>query len=109
VRKKERPAREKILSTTTLFVANLPFSVDDAILKEIFDGEGFVSARVVRTRNGRSRGYGFVEFATQEQQENAMNSKQGTEVSGQNGTKRNIAISVSTSNPEASSEQQGTD
>jgi len=105
VRKKERPVREKILSKTTLFVANLPFSVDDEILKSMFDGEGFVSARVVRTRNGRSRGYGFVEFETEEQQQNALNSKQGIEVPGQNGTQRNIAISISTSNPEASSEQ----
>jgi len=80
--------------------------VDDAALKEIFDGEGFVSARVVRTRNGRSRGYGFVEFETQDQQQNALNSKQGYEVSGQNGTQRNIAISISTSNPEASPEEQ---
>jgi len=106
--KKERPVREKVLSQTTLFVANLPFSIDDDALKEIFDAPGFVSARVVRTRNGRSRGYGFVEFETEEQQQQALTEKQGFEVPGQNGSNRNLALSISTSVPEASKEDNDT-
>jgi RNA recognition motif-containing protein len=104
--KKERPVREKVLSKTTLFVANLPFSIDDDALKGIFEGPGFVSARVVRTRNGRSRGYGFVEFESEEQQQKALADKQGFEVVGQNGANRNLALSISTSVPETAEENQ---
>jgi len=65
---------EKEESKTTLFVANLPFSLDD-------DGFGKIvselnlklkSAHVVKKRNGRSKGYGFIEFDTQEEQQKAL-------------------------------------
>ena len=50
-----------------VFVGNLPFSCDDARLKTEFSKFGNVeSARVVTDKHtGRSRGYGFVEFAEQ--------------------------------------------
>lgn len=50
-----------------VFVGNLPFSTDDAKLKAEFIKFGNVeSARVVTDKHtGRSRGYGFVEFADQ--------------------------------------------
>ncbi|HMO56912.1 MAG TPA: RNA-binding protein [Roseiflexaceae bacterium] len=51
-----------------LFVGNLPWSVGDAELTEIFAGHGEVqSARVINDRDtGRSRGFGFVEIETQD-------------------------------------------
>ncbi len=64
-----------------------------------------MSARVVRTRNGRSRGYGFVEFANEEQQKKAMEEKQGYKVGPENAS-RPIAISISSSAPEAQEESQ---
>jgi RNA recognition motif-containing protein len=47
-----------------LYVGNLPFSVDDNELREIFSEHGEVhSAQVVMDREtGRSRGFGFVEM-----------------------------------------------
>jgi RNA recognition motif-containing protein len=49
-----------------LFVGNLPFSVGDAELSQIFGNHGEVqSARVISDRDtGRSRGFGFVEMET---------------------------------------------
>ena len=47
-----------------LFVGNLPWSVGDAELEEVFTPLGTVSsARVITDRDtGRSRGFGFVEM-----------------------------------------------
>ena len=47
-----------------LFVGNLPWSVGDAELEEVFSPLGTVaSARVITDRDtGRSRGFGFVEM-----------------------------------------------
>jgi len=59
-------------SATTLFVANLPFSVDDAGLAKIFDGLNLKTAHVVRKRNERSKGFGFVEFNNAEDQQKAL-------------------------------------
>ena len=49
-----------------LFIGNLPWSVGDAELTEIFARHGEVqSARVINDRDtGRSRGFGFVEMET---------------------------------------------
>lgn len=46
------------------FVGNLPWSVGDAELEQVFNGLGDVqSARVITDRDtGRSRGFGFVEM-----------------------------------------------
>jgi RNA recognition motif-containing protein len=47
-----------------LFVGNLPWSVDDAALEDLFRDLGEIkSARVITDRDtGRSRGFGFVEI-----------------------------------------------
>jgi RNA recognition motif-containing protein len=49
-----------------LFVGNLPWSVGDEELGEMFSAHGDVqSARVINDRDtGRSRGFGFVEIET---------------------------------------------
>jgi len=49
-----------------LFIGNLPWSVGDAELSQIFADHGAVqSARVISDREtGRSRGFGFVEMET---------------------------------------------
>lgn len=49
-----------------LFVGNLPWSMGDADLEEVFRPHGEVqSARVINDRDtGRSRGFGFVEIET---------------------------------------------
>jgi len=90
------PPKEKVPSKTTLFVANLPFSVNDEQLKAIFEGTNLKDAHVVRTRNGRSRGYGFVEFHSENDQINALNTKNKAEVEGNKG-KREISVTISNS------------
>lgn len=81
----ETPSGEP--SKTMLFVANLGFNVDDATLSTLFTEAGItvVSARVIRRRWGqprRSKGYGFVDVGSEEQQQKALETLQGKEVGG---------------------------
>ena len=74
-------------SKTMLFVANLGFNIDDAGLTNLFSEAGInvVSARIVRRRWGRprrSKGYGFVEVDSEEEQKKAIEALQGKEVGG---------------------------
>jgi len=89
-------AIEKVPSKTTLFVANLPFSIDDEQLSKVFSDAKVKAAHVVRTRTGRSRGYGFVEFENEADQTAALSSCNGRTVEGANG-KRNISVTISNS------------
>jgi len=66
---------DRVLSKSAIFVANLPFNVKDDDLLLFFKDNNPKSAHVVVTRNGRSRGYGFVDFVTEADQLNAINSK----------------------------------
>ncbi|MDR0968862.1 MAG: RNA-binding protein [Holosporaceae bacterium] len=54
--------------TKKLYIGNLAYSVNDESLKDVFSQIGAVeSAVVIRDRdNGRSKGFGFVEMATDE-------------------------------------------
>jgi len=88
--------KEKVPSKTTLFVANLPFSIDDEQLLKLFSDTKVKAAHVVRTRTGRSRGYGFVEFENEADQTAALNTTNGREVVGVNGN-RNISVTISNS------------
>ena len=67
-----------------LFVGGLPFSTTDDELKELFAAHGAVSsATVVRDRDsGRSKGFGFVEFESDEEGKKAQEALNGTEVGG---------------------------
>lgn len=67
-----------------LFIGSLPWSVDDAKLKEIFSQAGTVaSAQVVMDRQtGRSRGFGFVEMSTDEEADAAVKNLNGADVDG---------------------------
>jgi RNA recognition motif-containing protein len=59
-------------SKTTLFVANLPYIVDDNGLLQIFEGFNVKEAHVPRRRNGYSTGYGFVTLGTEEEAQRAL-------------------------------------
>jgi RNA recognition motif-containing protein len=67
-----------------LFVGNLPYSMGDTELAEMFAGHGTVlSATVVCNRDdGRSRGFGFVEMATAEAAAAACSALDGKDVNG---------------------------
>lgn len=68
-----------------LFVGNLPWSVGDAELGELFAAHGTVqSARVINDRDtGRSRGFGFVEMETDDVSA-LIRATDGREVDGRN-------------------------
>lgn len=57
-----------------LFVAGLPYDLDDAELEEIFEKFGTIaSAKVVMDRDtGKSKGFGFVEMPNDEEAREAM-------------------------------------
>lgn len=57
-----------------LYVGNLPYTVADDDLRSLFSQAGTVeSAQVMSERDtGRSRGFGFVEMATDSEAENAI-------------------------------------
>ncbi|KAH7100562.1 hypothetical protein BKA62DRAFT_771333 [Auriculariales sp. MPI-PUGE-AT-0066] len=81
-------------SKNMLFVANLGFTIDDAGLSTLFTDAGIkvVSARVVKRRWGtprRSKGYGFVDVGTEDEQKKAIAALQGKEVAG-----REIAVKI---------------
>lgn len=67
-----------------LFVGNLPFSVDNAKLKEEFAKFGeVVSANIVMDKNSkRSKGFGFVELATKEAADAAITGMNEQEMGG---------------------------
>lgn len=73
-------AHEKPPSSTTLYVGNLPFSVDDEKLYDLFKDTNPVKAHVVRTRNNLSCGYGFVEYANRDDQQAAIEVMNGLEI-----------------------------
>ena len=54
-----------------LYVGNLPWSITDADLKELFSDVGEVTSAIIITDrdSGRSRGFGFVEMAQEAGQE----------------------------------------
>src|SRR5881392_4190419 len=69
-----------------LYVGNLSFQTSSADLQELFATAGTVeSANVVEDRDtGRSRGFGFVEMASREEGEAAIQQFNGKEFNGRN-------------------------
>jgi RNA recognition motif-containing protein len=67
-----------------LFVGGLAWATDDASLKEAFEAHGEVTdARVITDReSGRSRGFGFVTFTSEESAKAAMDAMNGTQLDG---------------------------
>ena len=65
-----------------LFVGNLPYETMDEELKEVFAAAGSVtSARVILSREtGTSKGFGFVEMATEEEAQAAVQKLNRTQV-----------------------------
>lgn len=69
--------------STSVFVGNLSWSIDQAWLASIFEPiGGVVSARIITDRDsGRPKGFGYVDFETPEQARKALELKD-TEVDG---------------------------
>jgi RNA recognition motif-containing protein len=67
-----------------IFVGSLPFSLEEAKLKELFEEFGEVtSAKIISDKySGRSKGFGFVEMSDDEQAKKAIEGLNGAEVEG---------------------------
>lgn len=67
-----------------LYVGNLPFTATEADLSDLFSQAGAVqSSRIITDRDtGRSRGFGFVEFESKSEGEEAISRFNGYQYSG---------------------------
>ena len=66
-----------------LYVGNLPYSVQEDDLKEMFSGYEVSEAKVIADRDsGRSKGFGFVEIASDEDATRAIEELNGKEIDG---------------------------
>ncbi len=68
--------------TKKLYVGNLSYQMTEDALRDIFSPMGeVVSAKVITdAATGRSKGFGFVEMASDEEADKAINSLNGTSV-----------------------------
>jgi len=80
-----------------LFIGNLPFTMTDDQLTSIFAAFGqVVLANIVKDKySGRSKGFGFVEFTTEEEAKAAMQALDGSDQGG-----RNMAVKEALPRPE---------
>ncbi len=69
-----------------LFVGGLSWGTTDKELKEAFEAYGTVTeAKVIKERDsGRSRGFGFVTFESEEDANSAVDGMNNTELDGRN-------------------------
>jgi RNA recognition motif-containing protein len=67
-----------------LYVGNLPYSVTDSELQQMFATHGTVtSAQVIMDRDtGRSKGFGFVEMANDTEAQTAIDALNGQQMGG---------------------------
>lgn len=76
---------------TKLYVGNLPYSINEGELRDMFASYGNVlSATVISDREtGRSKGFGFVELEDDAMAQNAI-----AELNGKDAQGRNLVVSV---------------
>ncbi|MHC4137262.1 MAG: RNA recognition motif domain-containing protein [Planctomycetota bacterium] len=70
---------------TKLFVGNLPYTVTEERLREMFEGDGRSVSRItiVTDRDtGRPRGFAFVEMASSEDAQAAVGALNGLDLEG---------------------------
>lgn len=74
-----------------IFVGNLPWSVNSAQLQDLFAQYGQVTdaSVVLDKETGRSRGFGFVTFATDAEAQAAVDGMNGSPVDG-----REITVNI---------------
>ena len=70
--------------TKSLYVGNLPWSATEEEVRSLFANHGNVSSvKLVSDREtGRARGFGFVEMATEEEAQKAIDMFNGQEIAG---------------------------
>lgn len=80
-----------------IFVGNLPFSIEEADLRESFEAYGSVdSVKIIKDKfTGKSKGFGFVEMPEDEEAQKAINELNGASVQS-----RTIVVNKSEPKPE---------
>ena len=80
-----------------IFVGSLPFSIEEADLRESFEAYGAVdSVKIITDKfTGRSKGFGFVEMENDAEAEKAIQELNGASVDG-----RTIVVNKSEPKPE---------
>ena len=80
-----------------IFVGSLPFSIEEADLRESFEAYGAVdSVKIITDKfTGRSKGFGFVEMPNDEEAQKAIDELNGATVQG-----RAIVVNKSEPKPE---------
>ncbi|KAI8097577.1 uncharacterized protein BX664DRAFT_347542 [Halteromyces radiatus] len=72
-RRRSLPTRRPTAaSTTRVFVANLPYSTTDEELASLFENFNIESASIARLRNGRSKGFGFIDVKNETEQQKVI-------------------------------------
>ena len=69
-----------------LYVGNLPYRIDEDSLRQLFTPYGAVeTSKVIKDRQtGRSKGFGFIEMASQGEAEAAIKALNETALDGRN-------------------------
>ena len=80
-----------------IFVGSLPFSIEEADLRESFEAYGAVdSVKIITDKfTGRSKGFGFVEMPSDEEAQKAIDELNGGSIDG-----RTIVVNKSEPKPE---------
>jgi RNA recognition motif-containing protein len=80
-----------------IFVGSLPFSIEEADLRESFEAYGAVdSVKIITDKfTGRSKGFGFVEMTNDDEAQKAIDELNGATVQG-----RAIVVNKSEPKPE---------
>ena len=83
--------------TVSIYVGNLAFSTETSDLHTLFGNYGeVISANVISDREtGQSRGFGFVEMASESAANTAISALNGSECDG-----RNLKVNVSQPKPQ---------
>jgi RNA recognition motif-containing protein len=79
-----------------LFIGNINFTTSEETLREAFEEHGELEEfKVITNREtGRSRGFGFATYATQEQAEKAVTALNNAEIDG-----RNLRVNIAENRP----------
>lgn len=69
-----------------IYAGNLSYQMSDESLRDLFQQHGAVtSVKIIRyPDSGKSKGFGFVEMANDEEADNAIQKLDGTEIEGRN-------------------------
>ena len=72
--------------SSSIYVGNLPYSVNESSLNEIFSPYGTVISTKIITdmQTGRSKGFGFVEMSNEEESSKAIKELDNAELDGRN-------------------------